>query len=410
MEQEYNRWEYSGGEELEAVQPESEIKLAVSEDAHKTRGTGQIPDVTKRHKSPWLGKLDRYLIKTFLGTFVFSIVLILSIAIVFDINEKINDFLKPEVSLYEIVFHYYLNFIPYYANLFSPLFVFISVIFFTTKLADNSEIIAMLASGMSFRRLLRPYLVAATVIAGVTFVLNNYIIPPSTKQRQVFENAYVKNKKIEYAESVQLEVEKDVFMYIRTFNAVDKTGYDFSLDRFEGRDLRSRLTADRAYYDTLGRWRLYNYRLRDFDGLREIDRVGGEMDSVIPIAPSDFLVTAKDVETMTSPQLSEYVHRQSERGVDNAKLFAIELHRRYAAVFSAFILTFIGAVLSAKKVKNGMGVNIAIGIGLCAGYILFSTVSTTFANSGAMPAWLAAWLPNFVFVLLALLLWRKAPK
>lgn len=369
-----------------------------------------IAQVKRTGRVPWLGRVDWYIIKTFLGTFVFSIALILSIAIVFDVNEKINDFLKPEVSLYEIVFHYYLNFIPYYANLFSPLFVFISVIFFTTKLAENSEIIAMLASGMSFKRLLRPYIVSATVIAAVTFVLNNYIIPPSTKQRQAFENAYVKNKKVEYAESVQLEVEKDVFLFIKSFNANDKTGYDLALDRFEGRELRSRLTAQRAYYDTLGRWTIYSYRIRDFEDGKETAKVGSEMDTIIPIAPSDFLVSEKDVETMTSPELSLYVERQSERGVDNAKLFAIELHKRYAAIFSAFILTFIGAVLSAKKVKNGMGINIAIGIGMCAGYILFSSISTTYANSGAMPPWLAAWLPNFVFILLALSLWRKAPQ
>lgn len=366
--------------------------------------------VARGRTTKWLGRIDWYIIKTFLGTFVFSIILILSIAIVFDINEKINHFLKPEVSLYEIVFHYYLNFVPYYANLFSPLFVFISVIFFTTKLAENSEIIAMLASGMSFKRLLRPYLVAATVIAAVTFVLNNYIIPPSTKQRQAFENAYIKNKKIEYKESVQAEVEDDVFMFIKFFDAIEQTGSEFSLDRFEGRELRSRLTAERISYSEQTGWTLFNYRIRDFDGVTEVDQVGSRLDTLIPINPTDFLVTEHDVETMTSPELSAYVERQSDRGVDNAKLFAIELHKRYAAIFSAFILTFIGAVLSAKKVKNGMGVNIAIGIGLCAGYILFSTISTTFANSGAMPPWLSAWLPNFVFVLLALLLWRKAPQ
>lgn len=365
---------------------------------------------TSRVHRPWLGQIDRYIIRTFLGTYFFSILLILSIAIVFDINEKIDAFLKPEVTLYEIVFHYYLNFVPYYANIFSPLFVFISVIFFTTRLATNSEIIAMLASGLSFRRLLRPYFVSASVISALSFVLSNYVIPPGNKQRIDFENTYVKNKRIEYAEGIHLEVEPDVFFFIRSYHAPDKAGFGIALERFEGRDIRSRLTAERAVYDTLGRWTLYGYRKREFGDYKETLTTGHQLDTIIPIAPADFLVTERDVQTLTSPQLSEYIDKQSERGVGNAKLFAIELHRRYAAVFSAFILTFIGAVLSAKKVKNGMGVNIAIGLLLCMGYILFTTVTSTFAISGGLPPWLAAWLPNFVFVVLALSLWRKAPQ
>lgn len=360
---------------------------------------------------PWLSKIDRYIIKKFLGTYVFSISLILSIAIVFDINEKINDFLRPEVTMYEIVFHYYLNFIPYYANLFSPLFVFITVILFTTKMAENSEIIAMLASGLSFRRLLRPYFVSASVIAAATFLLNNYIIPPSTKQRLEFEETYVRKKKSTYAESIQMEVEPQVFMFIKTFDAESQTGYEFALERFEGRDLRSRLTAERVEYrpETMF-WTLYNFRKRDFGDMREIDSVGSSIDTLIGISPEDFIVTDKDAQTMTSPQLKQYIDRQNQLGTGTAKLFSIELHKRYASVFAAFILTFIGAVLSAKKVKNGMGVNMSIGLALCAGYILFSTITSTFAISGALSPMMSAWLPNAIFVLLALTLWRKAPQ
>lgn len=362
-------------------------------------------------RQPWLSKIDRYIVRKFLGTYVFSISLILSIAIVFDINEKINDFLNPEVTLYEIVFHYYLNFIPYYANLFSPLFVFISVIFFTTKLAEGSEIIAMLASGLSFRRLLRPYFVAAAVIASATFLLNNYIIPPSTKQRQAFEEKYVRKKKSTYAESVQMEIEPAVFMFIKSYDVAIQTGYEFALERFEGRDLRARLTAERVTFSAeSGIWTLHNYRRRELDDMTEQDFVGSSLDTLIHITPEDFLVTPQDAETMTSPKLREYITRQSQLGVGTAKLFAIELHKRYAAVFSAFILTFIGVVLSAKKVKNGMGINLTIGLLLCAGYILFTTITSTFAISGALSPMLSAWLPNVVFVLIALSLWRKAPQ
>lgn len=359
---------------------------------------------------PYLGRVDWYIIRTFLGTYFFSILLIISVSIVFDINEKIDSFLKPEVTLYEIVFHYYINFVPYYANMFSPLFVFISVIFFTSKMAENSEIIAMLASGMSFRRLLRPYLISALVISAITFVLNNYIIPPGNRQRLDFENTYVRNKRVEYAEGVHMEVQPQVFFFLRSYSAYNKMGQEVALERFDGRDLRSRLTADRAEYDTLYRWRLYNYRDREMGDYEETVKTGEILDTIIPVAPSDFLVGERDAEMLTSPQLRDQINKQAERGVGNAKLFAIELHKRYAAVFSAFILTFIGAVLSAKKVKNGMGLNIAIGLGMSFGYILFSTVTSTFAISGGMAPWLAAWLPNFVFVILALALWRKAPQ
>lgn len=357
-----------------------------------------------------LGKVDAYIISTFLGTFVFCIALIISVSVVFDINEKIDYFIKPEVSWRDIIFAYYVNFVPYYANMFSPLFVFISVIFFTSKLADNSEIIAMMASGMSFKRILRPYFVAASLIALLTFVLNNYVIPPSNKTRNHFENTYIKNKSVEFVKGVHMEMEPGVFLFIRSFNAPNKSGDSFALESYEDGDLRSRLSAERVSYDTLGRWTLYTYRQRTFEGLEEKTHVGERIDTVLSVTPQDFMVSEKDVETMTSPQLSEYIDRQTQRGVGNAKLFAIELHKRYAAVFSAFILTFIGAVLSAKKVKNGLGLNIAIGVGLSLGYIFFMTVTSTFAVTGGLPPWAAAWLPNLVFVLLAFLLWRKAPK
>ncbi len=357
-----------------------------------------------------LGKIDLYIIKTFLTTFFFCILIIISIAIVFDVNEKIDDFIKPEVSLYDIIFHYYISFIPYYANIFSPLFVFISVIFFTTKLAENSEIIAILASGLSFKRLLRPYFISAFIIACISSTLTNFIVPPTNKLRFEFENTYIRNKKKEFVETVHLEVAPETYLFMKNYNARYKSGNSLALETFKGRDICSRLTARSCSYDTLGRWTLRDYRLRIFDGIKETDRVGRKLDTIIPIDPKDFLITATDVETMTSPELNEYIDRQTERGVDNAKLFSIELHKRYATFFFAFILTFIGAVLSAKKVKNGMGLNIAIGLGLSFGYILFMTVTSTFAINSNFPPWLAAWLPNIVFVIIGIFLWRKAPQ
>lgn len=359
---------------------------------------------------PPLGKIDRYIIKTFLSTFFFCIILIISVSVVFDMNERMSDLLKPEVSLYEIVFHYYLNFIPYYTSLFSSLFVFISVVFFTSKFAENSEIIAMLASGMSFRRLLRPYFISALIISILSFILNNFIIPPGNKVRIDFENKYFRNKEVMYASGVQLEVKPDVVLFMQAFYRESKTGTGVSLDEYEGRELKSRLTANSAVYDTLYRWRLLDFRLRRFEGYTETDSVGSTLDTIIPVSPEDFLISARDVDKMTSPALLRYITQQKDRGVGDVKFFAIGLHKRIAAIFSAFILTFIGAVLSAKKMKNGLGINIALGLGLSFSYILFAEVTSTFAISGLLAPWIAAWIPNIVFVLIGLALWHKAPQ
>lgn len=364
----------------------------------------------RRPALSWLSIVDRYIMRTFLGTYFFAIVMILAVAIVFDMNEKMDDFLRPEVPLYEIIVHYYLNFVPYYANVFSPLFVFISVIFFTSKFAEGSEIIAMLASGQSFKRLLRPYLLSAGIISLLAFALTNYVIPPGTKMRLDFENKYIRNKRTEYASAIQLELQPGQILFISNYTRSTKRAYDVAIDRFDKGDLVGRLTASSASYDTLGRWKLYDYRDRSFTQYREEVKTGVEMDTLLGIDPEDFMITAKDVETLTSPEIRDYISKQEARGVGNVQLFEIEYHKRLASVFSAFILTFIGAVLSAKKMKNGIGINIAIGLGLSFTYIFFMTITSTFAISGTLPAWLAAWLPNIVFVVIALSLWRKAPQ
>ena len=378
------------------------------EEEKKPQGEPQV-ELRKPYR-PWLGRVDRYIIRTFLSTFIFSIILILSIAVVFDVNAKISDFLKPEVPFSKILFHYYLNFLPYYANMFSPLFVFISVIFFTSNLAANTEIVAMLASGMSFRRLLRPYMVAAGIIALVTYLLNGFIIPSGNRVRLAFEDAYLRSKTEKYTSNIQIAIEKDVYLYIKEYESQSKVAYSMAVDRFKGRSLVARMTSDEAHYDTLDRWHLRDFHIRRFAGLKATDTVGYDLDTNLRIRPSDFLVNEKDVEKMRNDQLDSYIARQKERGASNTKLFQIELHKRYAAIFSAFILTFIGAVLSSKKMKNGLGINLVIGFALCLGYIVATTVTAQFSNVGMMAPWLAAWLPNISFVLIASLLWRKAPQ
>ena len=349
--------------------------------------------------------LDWYIIRKFLGTYIFAIFLILAITVMFDINEKLDAFLKAPLSA--TVFDYFLNFLPYFANQFSPLFTFIAVIFFTSKLADNSEIIAMLSTGMSYNRLLRPYMISAAVIALATYILSAYIIPPANIERIEYTNTYVKNKRVDYGVNIQLQVAKGEIAYMSRYDNTQKTGYKFSLESFDGKRLVSRLTAQTIRWDTLHNWTVRDYMIRDFEGEREKITRGRRLDTIIPFEPRDFLISKNDHETMTSPELQDYISRQKERGVANIKSFEIENHRRYAMTAAAFILTVIGMALSSRKIKGGMGVNIGIGLVLSFSYILFMTVTSTFAVTGATSPMVAMWIPNIIYSIIAIFLyWR----
>ncbi len=360
----------------------------------------------------WLKRLDRYIIVKFLGTYFFAIALIISIAVVFDVNENIDRFINNKAPLKAIVFDYYLNFIPYYTNLFSPLFVFIAVIFFTSKLAENSEIIAMFSTGMSFKRLMVPYMISAAIISAVTFVLGTEVIPTGSVTRLRFEELYKKKKSADYARNIQLEVDTGVVAYMERYENYNKTGYRFSLDKFEDHKLVSHLTARRVTYDTASyhKWIIRDYMIREMRGMKEVITRGERLDSIIKMEPQDFLITRGQQETMTSPQLREYIRKQKQRGFANIKEFEVEYHRRIAMSFAAFILTAIGLSLSSRKVKGGMGLHLGIGLALSFSYILFQTISATFAINGNMPPAIAVWIPNILYLFIAIYLYHKAPK
>ncbi len=351
-------------------------------------------------------RLDIYIIKQFLGTYVFAIILILAITIIFDINEKLDAFLKAPIK--ETVFDYFVNFLPYFANQFSPLFTFIAVIFFTSRLADRSEIIAMMSTGMSFSRLLVPYMVSAAVIAALSFVLSAYVIPPANIERLNFQNTYVKNRKVEYGSNIQMQVSPGQIAYMSRYDSREKTGYKFSLESFDGKKLVSRLTAQSIRWDTLYRWQVRDYMIRDLKGNREVITRGSRLDTIIEIEPRDFLISKHDNETLTTPELRSYIQRQKERGVANIEAFEIEYHRRYAMTAAAFILTVIGMSLSSRKVKGGMGINIGIGLVLSFSYILFMGVTQSFAVSGLTSPMVAMWIPNILYTIIAIVLYRKA--
>lgn len=368
----------------------------------------------KGGKLPFITRIDRYIIYKFLGTYFFSIALIISITVIFDFNERIDKFTASNVPWFQIVFDYYLNFIPYFSNLFSPLFVFISVIFFTSKLADNSEIIAMMSTGMSFKRLLRPYMISATIIALTSFLLGAYVIPKGNIERVNFYNTYIHKKNITFADNVQLQVDTGVVAFISHFDNQTKTGYNFSLDKFVNKKLVSHLTARSIQYDTLAderyHWTIRGYRIRELKGMREQIVNGEKMDSLIMMEPSDFMYTKSQQETMTTPELREFIDKQKLRGASNVSTFEVEYYKRFATPFAAFILTLIGASISAQKRKGGMGLSLGIGLALSFSYILFQTISATFATNAGWPAMLAVWIPNILFMIIAFILYRKAPK
>ena len=374
------------------------------------RGLKNIKKKLKLDK--YIRRIDWYIIKKFLGTYFFAIALIISIAVVFDVNEWIDNFINNKAPIKAIIFDYYANFVPYFSNLFSPLFVFISVIFFTSKLAENSEIIAMMSTGYSFKRLLRPYMISAAIIAVMTYGMGAYVIPQGNVTRLNFEDKYKKKKKQEYVRNVQVEVDSGVIAYMERYENYNKTAYRFSLDKFVDKKLVSHLTAKSATYDTtkVHKWTLKNYMIREMDGMRETITQGERLDSIIPMEPQDFLIMKGQQETMTSSELSDYIARQKRRGFANIKEFEIEYHKRIAMSFASFILTIIGVSLSSRKVKGGMGLYLGVGLALSFSYILFQTVSATFAINGNASPLLAVWVPNIVYAFIAVYLYRKAPK
>lgn len=357
--------------------------------------------------------LDWYIIKKFIGTYIYSILLIISIAIVFDFNENLSKFTQYHAPWRAIVFDYYANFIPYYSNLFSPLFVFIAVIFFTSKLAGNSEIIAMLAAGVSFKRLMRPYMFSCVLIALTTFYLNSFVIPHGTVIRQNFEALYRNSKRNTSAENVQLMVGPGTIAYIQHYDNRYKRGFGFCLDKFEDKKLVSHMTAMEIQYDTISdskyHWKATNWKIRTLKGLKEHIESGNVKDTVILMEPPDLVYSKGQQETFTSPELLDYISKQTSRGSGNVVQYEVEFHKRIAMSFASFILTTIGVSLSSRKRKGGMGLYLGIGLALSFGYIMLQTVSSTFAINADTPPMLAAWIPNIIFAVIAYFCYRKAP-
>jgi len=360
---------------------------------------------------PGLKILDAYIIKKFLGTYFFAIALIISISIVFDLSEKIDNYIENEAPA-KAVFNYYLNFIPYFTNLLSSLFTFIAVIFFTSKMAYNSEIIAILSSGVSFRRILIPYFISAFLIASISFVLMAYVIPHANERRLNFEYTYMKDSPYKVERNLHMQIDTGVYIYMRNYRPNVEKGYKFSMEKFEDNKLKSKLMADNIQWDTTkNKWVVNDYYIREItDGKKDTIIRGSDLDTTLSIKPSDLGQYTDIVTTMNMPELNEFIQKKRIQGAENIEEYLIEKHRRFSFPFSTFILTLIGVFLSSKKLRGGMGMQIGIGITLSFAYILFMRFATMFAIRGGVEPLVATWIPNIIFALIALSLYRFAPR
>ena len=357
--------------------------------------------------------LDRYIVKKFLTTFLIALLVVILLVIIFDISEKIENFVQHEVPLQSIVFDYYVNFIPYFINMFSPLFVFITVIFFTSRMAANSEIIAILSGGVSYHRMMVPYMFSAAVIALLSLILNLYIIPRSNFERVDFETKYVDQSYTKYSRNnVLYQIAPGQFVYVQTFSAYNNTAYKFTLETIEDNKLVSKLTAESATWDsTMDGWHLRRYFIRDYTkGLEDHVEVGDKKDTVIALKLNDFYRNQKTVETLTRDELNSLIETQEMRGDANVMYALIEKNKRYTLPFSAFILTIMAVSLTSRKKRGGIGFNLALGIGLAFLYILFLRFSEMFVYTGTLPAGVAMWMPNIVYTIIAAVLYKLAPK
>ena len=357
-------------------------------------------------------KLDVYIVKKFIMTFFIALLLIIGIVIIFDISEKIDDFVDKEAPLRAIIFDYYINFIPYFMNMFSPLFVFITVIFFTSKMAANSEIVAILSCGVSFHRMMVPYVFSATLIALLSLVLNLFVIPQANAERVEFEVKYLKGHNIKTNRNVHYQISPGEFVFVESFSTWNNTAYRMTIEKIEDNKLVSKLSAETAVWDsTAASWKLKKYFIRDYTAdIEDHIRSGAQLDTVIALTASDLYVRKNAMETLSYKELNNLIKVQKMRGDANVKLALIEKHTRFALPFSAFILTIMGVALSSKKRRGGIGWNIGLGIALAFTYILFLRFSQMFVHTGVMSPGIALWVPNILYACVAAFLYKIAPK
>lgn len=386
------------------------------ERAEDPRGNRQPSGATallRRLKFPGLKTLDRYIIRKYLGTYLFAIALIVLIVVIFDYAEKIDDFITYKATFKEIVFDYYLNFIPFFINQFSGLFSFIAVIFFTSKMAYNTEIIAMLSGGMSFRRLMWPYFIAAAAIVTLSMSLNMWVIPRANEKRVPFEQKYVgyhvRNQK--FVNDIYRQIAPGTFVYLRSFTDETQKASFFAIERYEGGRLAEVLeAADATYSIETDHWTAPKYTTRQILDTTEIFRQYQRLDTMINLNTAELGKVEELIKMMGPRELNEFIAAQKEKGSDMISVFEVERQSRFSYPVAIFILTVIGVSLSSRKVRGGTGLHIGMGIALCFTYILLGRFAEEFAKSATLPAALSVWMPNLIFACIAVWLYIKAPK
>lgn len=355
--------------------------------------------------------IDLYIIKRFLLTFFFILALIMSIAIIFDISEQIDDLIRTKAPLKAVLIDYYLNFVLFYGNLFSPLLTFLAVIFFTSQLANRTEIVAMLSGGISFNRLMWPYFISATILAAASFYLNNYLVPKANRDRMEFESEYIHTYKRTLNQGVHKQIKPGQMIYFDKFNSKNNVGYQFTLEEWDGVKLKMKLFANYVKWDTLSEgWTLENYYIRSFHNGEEHIVEGKALDTTFAFTPDEFASRIEDTQRMDANELDAFIAEQRVKGSPNIPYYLIEKHTRNALPFSTYILTLIGVAMSSRKVRGGIGAHIAAGLALAVTYILAMKVSTVYATNAGLDPIIAAWIPNVLYGVLAVYLYLKAPK
>lgn len=357
--------------------------------------------------------IDSFIIGKYLGTFIYTLVLFVVIIVIFDLSEKLDDFLEADLSIWQVITKYYAGSIPFYVNMLSPLINFIAVIFFTAKMADQTEIVPILSGGVSFNRFLRPYFISASIIFTVNLASNLYVLPYTNRIKNKFENEVVHKNDPFTKANIHMKIDSNTYIYIESFDNKTNIGYRFSLDKFKGDEIKKKLVADQIAWDSLKRvWKLTNYSARNIDGYKEtmIYGISAQKDTILDMRPDDFSAYQNVFESMSNGELSEKIQKEKIRGSGIMSDLLFEQYKRWFQPFSAYVLTLIGVALSSRKVRGGVGLPLGIGIILSFAYIVFNQFAKMFSTKGGFPPLLAVLLPTILFGLLGLYLLRRAPK
>ncbi|RZK78814.1 MAG: YjgP/YjgQ family permease [Pedobacter sp.] len=358
--------------------------------------------------------LDWYIISKYLGTFLYTLTLFVVIIIIFDLSEKLDDFLTAKLTFWQVISLYYAGSIPFYVNMLSPLINFIAVIFFTAKMADQTEIVPILSGGVSFNRFLQPYFISAFIIFAFNLASNLYILPYTNRLKNSFENTYVKKNDPSSKINIHMRLDEHTFIYMDNFDNKTLIGTKFNLDNFNGDIMTKKVVAEKIQYDSLKRvWRLTNYSTRYIKGLKEHmvnGAYGATKDTILDMRPDDFSAYDNIFENLSNRELSEKIKKEQIRGsgIENDLLF--EQYKRWLSPLSAFVLTLIGVALSSRKVRGGVGLPLGIGILLSFGYIVLGQFAKMFSLKGGISPLFSVLAPTLIFGALGYYLLRKAPK